>query len=300
MRLLRYALNNIARSIILSFSSITVIALMTFLIFVLFLVEFIMQGLSENVNARLSLKLYVKTGFTSTSREVVDTIHTLEQIAPGIQASFSSAEENLNELRQRDPDLAKVVETDAENPLKSTISIKNVPIEKYEALDAAILEHTSAIELNEEKHKKSILGYRGQYEKIRSVVQILHSLRYGLFGVIGFFLFSVFVVIFHSIGNAVFFFREEIKITELVGGQKRYIYGPFVLQGMIYSIIALCISGGCFYFGLLSLELTNLLGAQTSLQQFFSESAPLFLFVSGAVIFLGALSGLISSWRFVR
>ncbi len=132
MRLLRYALSNIVRSIVLSISSVTVIALMTFLIFVLFLVEFVMQGLAENVNSRLSLTLNVKSGLTSTSREVVDTLEALHKITPEIEAKFASAEENLDTLRKRDPELAKVVETDSENPLPSTISIKNVPIEKYQ------------------------------------------------------------------------------------------------------------------------------------------------------------------------
>ncbi len=154
--------------------------------------------------------------------------------------------------------------------------------------------------MNEEKHKKSILSYKGQYDRIRSVVEILHSLRYGLYGVIGFFLFSVFVVIFHSIGNAVFFFREEIKITQLVGGQKRYIYGPFVLQGMIYAGIALCLSGGFFYFGLRSLQIDSFIGSPAFLDQFFAQSVSLFGFVAISVIVLGALSGLVSSWRFVK
>ena len=273
---------------------------MSFLIFVLFLVEFVMQSVADGVSSRLSLTLNTKDSVTATSREAIDSLEAFRQIDPSIEATFTSAAQNLETLRKRDPELAKIVETDEENPLPGTISIKNVPIEKYEALDQAILERTGAFDFNEEKHRKSVIGYKNQYDRLRTVVEVLHSLRYGLYGVIGFFLFSVFVVIFHSIGNAVFFFREEIKITELVGGQKRYIYGPFILQGMIYSIFALILSFGGFYFGLTAINFSAFAGGAFDLSKFFMSSAPLFSLVGGGIIVLGGLSGLLSSWKFVK
>jgi cell division protein FtsX len=242
MRLLRYALNNIKRSLLLSISSIVVISLMTFLIFALFFTEFVMRSLAESVNSRLSLTLNVKSGFSSTSREVVDTLANLERIAPGIAATFASSQDNFEVLKARDPELAKIIDDESQNPLPSTISVKNVPIEQYEALDRVILQNTRVLDINQEKHAKSVINYRNQFERIRIVISVLYSLRFGLYCIIAFFLFSVFVVIFHSIGNAVFFFSEEIRITQLVGGQKRYIYGPFVIQGIIYSALAILLS----------------------------------------------------------
>jgi cell division protein FtsX len=216
MRLLRYALSNIKRSLILSLSSIMVISLMTFLVFVLFFTEFVMHGLAETVNSRLSLTLNVKSGFSSTSREVIDTLANLVKIAPGITATFASSKDNFEVLRTRDPELAKIIDDESQNPLPSTISVKNVPIEYYESLDRVIRESSQILDINAEKHTKSVINYRNQFERIREVISVLYSLRFGLYCIIGFFLFSVFVVIFHSIGNAVFFFREEIKITQLV------------------------------------------------------------------------------------
>jgi cell division protein FtsX len=183
-----------------------------------------MRSLAESVNSRLSLTLNVKNGFTSTSREIIDTLQNLKNIAPGIEATFASAKDNFEILKGRDPELAKIIDDESQNPLPSTISVKNVPIEQYEALDQVIVQNANVLDINEEKHAKSVINYRNQFERIRTVVSVLYSLRFGLYCIIGFFLFSVFVVIFHSIGNTVFFFREEIKITQLVGGQKRYIY----------------------------------------------------------------------------
>ena len=299
MRILRYALRNIFRSFTLSVSSITVIALMSFLIFVLLLVEFVMQSLAQSVSSRLSLTLNTKTGLTATSSDIIDTLSAFRTIDPSIESTFSSAKDNLETLRKRDPELAKIVETDEENPLPSTIAVKNVPIERYDELDRVIQTRSRSLELSDDT-RKSFIGYKNQYDRLRKVVQVLHSLRTGLYGVIGFFLFSVFIVIFHSIGNAVFYFREEIKITELVGGQKRYIYGPFILQGMIYTTIALALSFGIFYFGLYSLDISIFFGTTMPLDQFFAQSFSLISLVAVSIILLGGISGLLSSYKFVK
>ncbi len=54
----------------------------------------------------------------------------------------------------------------------------------------------------------------------------------------GLFMFTVAMIIYTVIGNSVFFQRQEIEIIELVGGQKSFIYGPFLIQGALYSLIA--------------------------------------------------------------
>ena len=272
---------------------------MSFLIFVLLLVEFVMQSLAQSVSSRLSLTLNTKTGLTATSSDIIDTLSAFRAIDPSIESTFSSAKDNLETLRKRDPELAKIVETDEENPLPSTIAVKNVPIEYYDELDRVIQTRSKSLELSEDT-RKSFIGYKNQYDRLRKVVQVLHSLRTGLYGVIGFFLFSVFIVIFHSIGNAVFYFREEIKITELVGGQKRYIYGPFILQGMIYTAIALALSFGIFYFGLYSLDISIFFGTTMPLDQFFTQTSPLIFLVALSIILLGGVSGLLSSYKFVK
>ncbi len=286
MRLLRYALKNIFRSFFLSLSSVVVITLMTFLIFVLFFAEFVTKSLAENVNARLSLTVSTKSGLTSTSREVIDTLEALRTVSPNIDTKFISAADAFEILKKRDPDLAKVIENDSENPLPSTISIKNVPIENYADLDRVISEHTNTIDIADDKRKKSFLDYKAQYDRIRDVVHILVSLQYGLFAIIGFFLFSVFVVVFQSIGNAVFYFREEIKITELVGGQKRYIYGPFVLQGLIYTGSALIVSTIVFVILLKNMDFSILLAAPIFIDQFFGSVTERYVILSGLLLFL--------------
>lgn len=280
MRLFRYAIKNILRSAFLSFSATVVITLMTFLIFILFFAEFVTSSLADSVNSRLSLNVYVKTGLSATNVEVINALEDLKKVDEGIEAKFVSSEEAFEILKKRDPELAKVIESDAENPLPSMITIKNIPLQKYGYLDETVNSHSDAIDTQDEKRKKSLLDYRAQYDRVLGVIKVLIALRYGLFAIIGFFLFSVFVVIFQSIGNAVYYFRHEIKITELVGGQKRYIYGPFAIQGMVYCIFALILSSFFFYFGLKKLDFSFFLGSSALVDRFLENFAPEYLWLS--------------------
>ncbi|NCP77228.1 hypothetical protein GW830_03810 [bacterium] len=90
--------------------------------------------------------------------------------------------------------------------------------------------YTGIIQYDEERSKKSLTDYRAQYDRIQGLINILLSVQYGIYGIIGFFIFAVFIIIYNSIGNFVFFYRDEIKIIRLVGGENFFIYGPFAIQ----------------------------------------------------------------------
>lgn len=133
---------------------------MTFLIFIMFLVEYVLQGLAMNVNSRLSLVLHVRPEYSVTRKEIVDVLRNVTAVAPEIDASFSSSKDNLDVLRLRDPELAKIIETDDENPLPSTVTIKNVPIDKYDALNSIILINSYLFDLDEKKQKETAISYK--------------------------------------------------------------------------------------------------------------------------------------------
>ena len=85
---------------------------------------------------------------------------------------------NSSSLKPRSGWLAKIIDDESQNPLPSTISVKNVPIEQYEKLDAVILKNSKVLDINEEKYAKSVINYRSQFERIRTIVSVLYSLRF--------------------------------------------------------------------------------------------------------------------------
>lgn len=77
---------------------------------------------------------------------------------------------------------------------------------------------------------RKLLDYKSQFTRVSVVVHLLHILEYGVFALLGLFLFTVAVIIYTVIGNSIFFHKEELEIISLVGGRSSFIYGPFLIQ----------------------------------------------------------------------
>ncbi|MDQ1343946.1 MAG: cell division transport system permease protein [Patescibacteria group bacterium] len=300
MRIFKYALKNVARNSFLSFSTVLVLSLMTFFIYVLFFVEYVASAIIGNISDRLSLSLNLRSGYSDTSSEIVELTNGLRAVDPSVEVRYVSNVEAFEILKKRDPELARVIESDKDNPLPSSVSVKNVPIAKYAELDAIVSKHRDAVQYDAGTGKKTIVDYRAQYEKIKGLTDVLISIRYGTIAVVGLFLFAVAAIVYNAIGNSVFYYREEIRIIGLVGGGARFVYGPFAIQGLVYALVAAVISLAGFSFVIRSVNFSLLADFPIFVDKFFVERSEAFLSVVAALAFVALVSGFLSSFRFAR
>lgn len=299
MRILKYALKNTIRNPFLSFSSILVISLLVFFINVLFFIEYVTSSITENINDRMSISLNLKSGYDGDNAEVIECLSALKQTTSSIQVQFVSREEAFEVLKKRDPELSRVIEWDKENPLPSSIVIKNIPLKEYPAIDAVVKRYTGIIQYDEERSKKSLTDYRAQYERIQGLINILLSVHYGIYSVIGFFIFAVFIIIYNSIGNFVFFYRDEIKIIRLVGGENLFIYGPFAIQGVLYTGLAFIIGTSIFSILARNINFSLITDFPVFIDKFFTLYGQVFLLEFLVILLVGLLSWFLSSHRFI-
>lgn len=299
MRLLKYALKNTIRNPFLSLSSILVISLLIFFINALFFIEYVTMSLTENINDRMSLSLNLKSGYTGDNSEVIAAMSALKQASPSVNIEYLSKEEAFEILRKRDQELVRIIEGDKENPLPSSIVIKDIPLSEYPKIDAIVKQFKGIIQYDEERSQRSLVDYRAQYERIQGLINILLSIRYGIYGIIGLFIFSVFIIIYNSIGNFVFFYRDEIKIIRLVGGENIFIYGPFSIQGLLYTIAAYILGTLIFIYLVKNINFSLITDFPVFIDRFLSLYSDIFLIELGIVAVVGMLSGFLSSRRFI-
>lgn len=299
MRLLKYALKNTIRNPFLSLSSILVISLLIFFINTLFFIEYVTTSLTENINDRMSLSLNLKSGYTGDNSEVIAAMSALKQASPSVNIEYLSKEEAFEILRKRDQELVRIIEGDKENPLPSSIVIKDIPLSEYPKIDAIVKQFKGIIQYDEERSQRSLVDYRAQYERIQGLINILLSIRYGIYGIIGLFIFSVFIIIYNSIGNFVFFYRDEIKIIRLVGGENIFIYGPFSIQGILYTIAAYILGTLIFIYLVKNINFSLITNFPVFIDRFLSLYSNIFLIELGIVAVVGMLSGFLSSRRFI-
>lgn len=247
----------------------------------------------------MSISLNLKSGYDANNSEVIECMSALKQANANIQVQFISREEAFEVLRKRDPELSRVIEWDKENPLPSSIVIKNIPLKEYPLIDATVKRYTGIIQYDEERSKKSLTDYSAQYERIQGLINILLSVHYGIYSVIGFFIFAVFIIIYNSIGNFVFFYRDEIKIIRLVGWENLFIYWPFAIQGVLYTGLAYTIGTTVFSLLVRGINFSLITDFPVFIDRFFTLYAQTFLLEFVIVLLVGLLSGFLSSRRFI-
>lgn len=299
MRILKYALKNIKRNAFLSFSSVLVITLIIFFINILLLVNYTTDELIKNINSRLTLSLTLNKGYTNENSDVIDLIKWIREISSELKVAYVSPEEALETMRKRDPDLTRVVESDTENPLPSTIKVENIAINQYEELNKAIEKHKSAIVYDEKKFKKKIIDYKAQYDRIDSIIKVFNSIKIGIYSIIWFFIFSVFIIIYNIIGNFIFFYRDEIKITKLVWGDNIFIYGPFSLQWLIYTLFSCLLSLIVFLYIIKTINIYLIEDFPKFINRFLDANYRYFFIEIWGISIVWMISWFMSSYKFI-
>jgi len=255
INLLKYSVKNILRNKFLSISSILVLTLLIFFINILLILHNLSFKLIDSVNSKISISLYLQDEYDKTTNDVVDLINDIKKISPELQVEYKDKQEVLEDIRKRDLELVKILEQN--NPLPNTILIKNIPLWVYDELNNVIVKKIYLFSDWKDLKKTNIddfSDYRSQFKRISKTIWILKTLQFALYIIIGVFLLAIAIIIYSIIWNFIYYYRDEIYITRLVWGSKVFIYWPFSLQWMIYSIISFFISLGIFFIVIKNVE----------------------------------------------
>jgi cell division protein FtsX len=188
-----------------------------------------------------------------------------------------------------------------QNPLPNTIIISKIPLSDYEKLNYVIEWKLYLFWWNDNLNSKDLFSsYSSQYNRINSRIIILNSIILWLYVIISMFVFAIWVISYSIIWNFIYYYRDEIYINKLVWWSNAFIYGPFSLQGVMYSMIAFFISLWLFY-GFIKLGITfNILNITYIFNDIFEKSKYIFLFELLLFMIIWALSWYFSSKKYLN
>lgn len=291
LRITKYWVKNILRNKFLSLSSVLVLTLLMFFINILVILHEISFKLIEEVSSKMTISLYINNEYDKNSLKVTDLMNEIWSVHPDISVEYKTKDVILDELRAKEPDLVKILERS--NPLPDTITLSNIWINHYEAVNA-IVEPKEFLLSTYSDDQTHFSHYASQYDKINSILKVLSILSLGLYIIIGVFLLSIFIITYSIIWNFIYYFKDEIYITRLVWGSKKFIYGPFVIQWMIYSFVAFILNFVIFIF-----LLKNVNNAFGEFYMFWLNYTIL-AFELIIFVLLWGVSGLLSSRKYLK
>lgn len=286
-----------------AFVSLAAIFVMTVTLFVVGSVLLVSQLLNvslEQIKDKVDISVYMVT--TADKDQVLALKTSLEGLSDVREVLYTSREDALTDFRNRhrnDELTIQALEELGENPLGASLSIRAKDTSQYESI-ATFLEDRQAAE-NPESPLIDRVNYfqnKTAIDRLTSITRAVEKTSYIAMFVL---IFASVLITFNTIRLAIYTSREEISVMRLVGASNMFIRGPFMLQGVMYGLIAGVVTLLILY------PIVLWLGPATEnfflfniFNYYVTHFGFLFLILVGGGILLGTVSSMLAVARYLR
>lgn len=250
-RILKYGTKGWARNIWLSIAATAVMAITMIILFVTVVASVILTNTAEMMRDKIDITIYLKPGtsekvlkelsdvMVSDSNVKTVVISTSEEEYEKFIAENADSEEILNVLddEMKELMLAK---------MQATMRIKVYDVDNLNSIKE-LVETNGVFQKNIDEEMSPT--YDVNQVEIATITSWARIARTGGIILATVFLVISVLIIFSTIRMAIFSRREEIYMMKLVGADKRFIRGPFLVEAEICGIIAGVIAATVSYFG---------------------------------------------------
>lgn len=191
----------------------------------------------NQITNRIDVSVYlVDTITVEQQSQLQSQIEDLSSVRSVEYISKDQALESYKAANQNNPELLSAI-SETDNPLPASLRIQPVDPNNLNEL-RVFLEQPDILVLQSDETSYS--GDRKEaIDKIASATNFFRTA-----GIIGIAVFTVIsmLIIFNTIRMAIFNRRDELNIMRLLGASTWYIRGPFIVETMLYGLIAALIS----------------------------------------------------------
>jgi len=290
-RVLTFAINDFSRNKGISIAAIFVLTITILLVSGLFFFQGIAVYLTNQIQNKIDITAYFVDG--TAEQDILNVRDEILKTSPNIKnieyISKDQALASFNEKHKGDAVLSQALQEVGDNPFLPSLNITTNGDPSQYASIANILQTSDFSKLIE---KVDFSQKKDTIEKVYSITSNIN-----IFGLIlGAILIIVAIfVVFNTIKLAIENSKEEISTMRIVGASNWFIRGPFVIQGIIYGIIAflicILISGTATYF--LSPQISAVLPGFDIFGYFLTNWWIFVLIQIGFGVGVGAISALI-------
>ena len=291
VRMCRYGVNNFSRNAWLTVAATAVMTITLLIVFSTFAARNTLASSVDVIRKNVDMSIYVKTDITDDNvasikkgLEGLKSVDKVEYISPEEArtryAKLNSADEStlnaLNEATNRNP---------------GTFNVQLVNIDDTTELKKFVDKNETVQQNIDANRPPSFAGDRKT--AIEGIAKgVVFAERAGLIATVVFVVISA-LIVFNTIRMAIFNRKDEIEMMKLIGAEKSFIRGPFIVEAVVYGFIAAILATILGVLGLLGLK-GRLIGG-IEMQPTIDFVLTYVGFVLLGMILLGAVIGVISS-----
>jgi cell division transport system permease protein len=292
LRMCRYGVNNFTRNAWLTVAATAVMTITLIIIFLTVVAQNVLASTTHEVGKRIERSIYLKAG--TTEKQATPILSDLKKMSNVEAVNFVSTEEGRAEFAKQNKQSVGTLTAlnEAINKIPATIRITLKDVNNTTELVNYVNTSKPLKQYIDPDRKPTFIGGRkSATDTIASWTRVAQQLGIGMSIV---FISISMLIIFNTIRMAIFNRKEEIQMMKLIGADRSFIRGPFVVEAVVYGFIAAVIAT--------TLGIVLLTSLTGKLQTWGLEIAPTeklimtyLPFVALAMIATGALIGMISS-----
>ncbi|MBO7718122.1 permease-like cell division protein FtsX [Candidatus Saccharibacteria bacterium] len=297
VRIVKYGTKGFGRNIWLSTAATIVMAITLIILFVTIVASVILTNTAEMMKDKIDITIYFKP---NTTREVLDKLTATISADSNVKSvETSTSEEEYKKFlieNEASDEILNILDEDMTkmmiDKMQATMRIKVYNVDDLSSIKAIVDDGELFRQYTD---KEKVPTYDVNRAEIATITSWAKIARTGGIVLAAVFLVISILIIFSTIRMAIFSRREEIYMMKLVGADKGFIRGPFLVEAEICGIIAGLSAGAVSYFGFkfLAPKLTNY-GIDVSSITSILESNKLIL-VFLAFVVIGVIIGRVSA-----
>lgn len=244
-RTIKFALQSIFRNFWLSFVTTSVFLLTLITVNSVIIMNVVGESTIRSVESRVHVDIYLKKGTSPDMQSAIRGYLTgLGQVKEVISVPADEALIDFKAKHAGDADILAALEEIGSNPLGDTLRVST----KTPADIPFVLQAVNTPEFSPHIEETGQADYEAV---VKSLTSLSDKVRYGGFIVAGFFAVIALLMVFNTVRVAIYVHRDEIAVMRLVGAHDWFIRAPFLVEGILYSLVATVVVAGLMY-GLLN------------------------------------------------
>ena len=236
IRVVKSGLLNFWRNKWLSSAAIFMMSLALFGITSLILVNVLVNSLVTDLEDKIDVSVYFK--LDTAENDILKVRSDLVGLAEVKSVEYISTDEALANFKERHKDNEVLMQSLGEldiNPLEASLNIKAKETSQYESI-AKFFNQSNYQDIID---KVNYLENKAVITRLSSITKAIRQIGFLILLILA---ILAILVTYNTIRLTIYSSRKEIKVMKLVGASNWFTRGPFVVEGVLYGVMASIIS----------------------------------------------------------
>ncbi len=232
LRIIKYGFQNFIRNSLLSLATIIVLVMALVVFEGLMIFQEVTNTTITSLKDKIDISVFFKTNISEDEvLKVKKDIESLKEVKAVEYVSRDKALESFKAKYESDPKISQALIELGNNPFFASLNIKANNPDDY----AGIVSYMKSGDIKEMIEDLTFEESKLVIDRLSRFISIIQNIGLAL---TLFLALTAVLITFNTIRLAIYSNREEIGIMRLVGASNSFINGPYIIESVIFGILA--------------------------------------------------------------